>query len=104
MMNEMWSERNTVLTVKCNMCGSVKAIYVREEDYDEFCSPDRRNIQDVFPYLSAEERELLLSHTCNECWNKMFSFEEEDEDDEEFLSQFNEYYNDNVSCEEMKGC
>jgi hypothetical protein len=31
-------------------------------------------IQDVMPELSADERELLISGTCGECWDKMFGF------------------------------
>lgn len=30
-------------------------------------------IQNAMPELSADERELLISHTCGDCWEKMFS-------------------------------
>jgi hypothetical protein len=42
-------------------------------------------IQDVLHYLSAGDRELLLSSTCDDCFQKMFGSSEdhEDEDDEE---------------------
>ena len=29
-------------------------------------------IQDAMPYLSADERELLISQTCGACWDEMF--------------------------------
>ena len=29
-------------------------------------------IQDALPYLSASEREMLISGTCDDCWQKMF--------------------------------
>jgi len=29
-------------------------------------------IQDVMPYLSDAERELLLSKTCGDCFDKLF--------------------------------
>jgi hypothetical protein len=29
-------------------------------------------IQDAMPYLSKGERELLISGTCDECFDKMF--------------------------------
>ena len=29
-------------------------------------------IQDAMPYLSADERELLISGTCGTCFDKMF--------------------------------
>jgi hypothetical protein len=28
--------------------------------------------QNVYPNLNREERELLISGTCGNCWNKMF--------------------------------
>ena len=80
MSNERWNERTTVLSVKCAMCGKTYAVYVTPEDYEEFTSPNRRNIQDIFPYLNADERELLISHTCSKCWDEMFGEEEEFED------------------------
>ena len=33
-------------------------------------------IQDAMPYLSADERELLISGTCGTCFDKMFGSEE----------------------------
>lgn len=30
-------------------------------------------IQNALPELTADERELLISRTCGECWDKMFS-------------------------------
>ena len=70
--------------VKCHHCGKDFMIEAYSEDVTEFYyNPNRRNIQDIFPYLSAEVRELLISGTCDECWNKMFSFDGEDLDCEE---------------------
>ena len=75
----MTKERNVVLSVRCNLCNKVYAVYVTEESYKEFNSPNRRHIQDIFPYLDAGDRELLISQTCNACWDKMFPPEEEEE-------------------------
>lgn len=36
------------------------------------------NIQDAMPELNANERELLMSNICPECWNKIFPPEEEE--------------------------
>ena len=33
---------------------------------------DEGCIQDVLPYLSSGDRELLLSATCSKCFDKMF--------------------------------
>lgn len=40
-------------------------------------------VQIAFPYLSAEEREMLISGTCKECWDKMFTPDEKEGDSEE---------------------
>jgi hypothetical protein len=34
-------------------------------------------IQKAMPNLSPDQRELLISGTCGECWEKMFKEEEE---------------------------
>ena len=36
--------------------------------------------QVAFPYLSADEREMLITGICPTCWDKMFDDGEEDED------------------------
>lgn len=75
-------ERNVTLMVKCTICNTNYKLKVAEEDYIEYTRPNRRHIQDIFPYLTPSERELLISHTCEECWNKMFGDEEDVFEDE----------------------
>ena len=70
-MNE--NERNYKIKVTCRECKKEYTLKVRFEDYLLFDSPRRPLIQQVFPYLTPAERELLISHTCNDCWKKMFS-------------------------------
>ncbi len=36
-------------------------------------------IQDCFPYLSADEREILMTGIDSETWNEMFAGSEDDE-------------------------
>ena len=61
------------IEIECKLCGEVFEIEVKPEDLKEYMSPNRRHIQHIFPYLTPAERELLISHTCEKCWNKMFS-------------------------------
>ena len=68
-MNE---ERNYEIRVTCIHCKREFVLKVRVEDYLLFDMPNRPHIQDIFPYLTPAERELLISHTCQECWDKMF--------------------------------
>lgn len=72
------SERNYEMQVSCRMCRKTHPLKVRVEDYLTFDSPDRPHIQDIFPYLTPAERELLISGTCEECWNKMFGGDDDE--------------------------
>ena len=76
-------ERGYELKVQCRMCGKVHSLMVGVEDYLMFDMPNRPHIQDIFPYLTPAERELLISGTCGECWAKLFP-PESDEDEEDF--------------------
>lgn len=70
----------TVETV-CPFCGSVNHVHVVPEDYAMWKNRERL-AQDAFPYLSADERELLISGICSNCWNDMFSQEDEEKEEE----------------------
>lgn len=71
-------ERNMKLQVKCVCCGNLTTLEVTGESMNEYYSPNRRHIQDIFPYLSTEERELLISQICPKCWEEMFGSEEDE--------------------------
>ena len=75
----MNNERNYEIKVTCVHCKREFTLKVRFEDYLTFDMPNRPCIQDIFPYLTPAERELLISHTCKECWDKMFNFLDEEE-------------------------
>jgi len=67
----------TVVTF-CPFCGKANEIEVNEMDYLDW--QDGALVQDAFPYLSAEEREMLISGICPTCWAKTFG-EDEDKND-----------------------
>jgi hypothetical protein len=51
------------------------------EDWLEWKGGTPKLIQQVFPYLTADEREIMISGTCPVCWEKMMKdMEDEDED------------------------
>ena len=74
----MTNERVYPVFVQCRICENFKMLYVREEDWREYQKPNRGYIQDIFPYLTSEERELLLSHTCPDCWKRLFGGEDDE--------------------------
>lgn len=72
----MSEERNLEITVQCDLCGEEFTMRVKYEDFIRYTQTNRPHIQDIFPYLTPAERELLISHTCDKCWQKMFKFGE----------------------------
>ena len=72
------------LELECKYCDHEETITVPEADYISWHNGEY--IQDAFPYLTAGQRELMLSNTCDTCWDKFFpmyvrNFEEEDSDE-----------------------
>ena len=64
------------VTTQCPMCGRKHDIVVDAEAYTNWRT-GKGLIQECFPDMSAEEREMLITGTCPECWNDMFSDEDE---------------------------
>ena len=67
------------MTVKCAMCDTEHVLFVNPEDILAWQCGDY--IQDVLAYLTAAERELLISQTCDSCWKELYG------DDEEFRGE-----------------
>jgi hypothetical protein len=61
---------------KCETCNKEMTINVDPNDYKAW--QNGALIQSVMPYLTAEEREMLIFHACQECWDKMFPDEEDE--------------------------
>jgi len=64
-------EFDTVLAVKCVVCSGEHVIFIKMTDYIEWKNK-AGFIQDLMPYLSNAERELLISRTCGDCFDRMF--------------------------------
>lgn len=59
--------------VTCNVCGKTHTLEVKAEDWQEWKDPNReRKVQEIFPYLVPDERELLISGICGRCFDRMF--------------------------------
>ena len=70
----------TVVTY-CPFCGKGHEIEVNEMDYLDW--KDGALAQEAFPYLSAEDREMLISGICPDCWDSMFGVEEDEDFNED---------------------
>lgn len=58
----------------CPFCGDKKTFELPAEKLLLWQMGEK--IQHVFPELSRDDRERLISGTCPKCWNKMFGDEE----------------------------
>ena len=61
------------MTVKvaCAKCQQVHEIKVDIRKFNKW-KKGEGNIQDIFPEMKPEEREMLISQICPKCWNEMF--------------------------------
>lgn len=75
-----------IISPRCFDCGKKTNVEVTEAEFDRYQAfkqglPGPRHIQDVFPDWSADQREMLLSGTHPECWDRMFGDEDEENDE-----------------------
>lgn len=68
------------VNVTCVYCDCDYSIDVNEDDYMNWKNGEGF-IQDLLPYLTAAQRELLISKTCDDCWEGLFGTEDDDEDE-----------------------
>ena len=67
----MVSTTSQSYNVRCHLCSQEYNIIADRNDYEAWISGDK-NIKDALSYLSAAERELLISKTCGSCWDEMW--------------------------------
>ena len=71
----------------CPHCHKLQTIEVNEIQYSDWMAG--KNIQKAFPDLTADQREILMSGICPECWDEIF--QDEDEEDIQEESEYNEF-------------
>ena len=64
-------------SVPCVQCGQEFTMYLSPKDMFDWLSGSGY-IQDLMPYLSDGERELLISGTCSHCFDSMFGLDIDD--------------------------
>ena len=67
------------ITKKCPMCGKTRDFVLEKSKY--LAWKNGAFIQTVFPEMSADDREQLISGLDAECWNKFISDAEDDENE-----------------------
>jgi len=64
--------------IKCQCCNNIKCITMTTDSIISY--ENGALVQDAFDYLSADDRELIISRTCSDCWNKLFGEDSQEED------------------------
>lgn len=59
------------IRITCERCGKTYQVKLNKADLERWTSGEG-TIQQCLPYLSCADRELIMSHTCNECFEQMF--------------------------------
>lgn len=65
-----FGDRDVMINLDCRVCGITHNLMLNLADIVKY--ENGALVQDVFPYLSANERELIISQTCGSCFDKMF--------------------------------
>jgi len=66
----------SVYTSPCMVCQRSEHVHIQKDQFDRWQNGEM--IQNVFPELTEDERELLISGTHSECWDSMFEESEFD--------------------------
>ena len=66
--------------VDCRICSDTTQIACTVEQLTEVYLPrtQRRLMQEIFPDLSIGDRELLISGTCDTCWQNLHGRDDEE--------------------------
>ncbi len=69
--------------MNCRRCNEPTYLTASPEQFAEYALPrgERRLVQEIFPDFSIGDRELLISGTCNTCWQELFGSDEGDDTD-----------------------
>ena len=67
-------DMTSVVLAPCRLCPEVKQITVPVVGFLNWQAG--KLIQDALPELDADERELLISGTCHECWTQLYPEED----------------------------
>ena len=60
---------DTTFAVTCRLCGCVNFVSVVDSDFESW--RNGKHIQNAFPYLDVNQRELLQTQICVTCFDAM---------------------------------
>lgn len=70
----MKTKDTTMVKIRCVFCGTVHTIEAPKDGLRKY-ETGEAYVQDCFPDMSPEIREMFISRMCSDCWDKTFSDE-----------------------------
>jgi hypothetical protein len=67
-----------IKSIHCPICSEFTTFEATEEQARQWQDPRGPHVQDVFPELSADDRERLITGYCAPCWTSLFAEEDEE--------------------------
>ena len=64
--------KEIAVACRCPRCEEVNLVRVGADDIVAW-KVDGVPVQGAFPYLDADQREMLMTGICGTCWDKMFA-------------------------------
>lgn len=63
-----------IVTFECPMCGKQHSMLIEESEIERFYKErsEGKHIQDIFPSMSALDREKFITGYCDECQKMIF--------------------------------
>lgn len=71
-------EKHHLVGCDCPTCDTRQMVKVHTENYFKWRRGEG-HVQDLMPYLSANDREALMTGICPRCWSGMIEEPEEDD-------------------------
>ena len=71
------SSDTATFSKSCIHCEAKHIFKLSSTDYDDVFYK-RRFMQEIFPELSMDQRELMISGTCKSCWDEIFPPDEDE--------------------------
>jgi hypothetical protein len=69
-------EATMVCKAVCPVCGKISLVQVDTDAYRAWLNGEGK-IQNLLPSLTPSQREILMTGTCDTCWDIMWGGEEE---------------------------
>jgi len=79
----------TTVALKCTKCGHEEMPELDVETYVQWKAGEGR-IQTMFPELSDDTRELMISSICGQCFDRMFADEDDADESEDMANEVDE--------------